>query len=97
MSFIVKGINLPKQGTVMHLIVQSDGKTQYITMGNGEPIFCKVAQAIQIPKGHGRLIDGDELKKRLYGYERWTGIDEAPYEYAEQEVYDASTILEGEE
>ena len=85
MSIILKGIDLPKDIDELRLII------------NGMSIAIEPAKAIQIPKGHGRLIDGDKLKKRLYGYERWTGIDEAPYEYAEKEVYDAPTILEAEE
>ena len=30
-----------------------------------------------------RYVDADKLRWKLYGFERWTGIDEAPYEYAE--------------
>ena len=65
MSFIVKGIDLPKEGTVINLIVQSDGEAQYITLGDGEPISVKEAQAIQMPKGHGRLGDLDYLYDRF--------------------------------
>ncbi len=84
MSFIVKGIELPKDGTVMHLIVQSGGKTQYITMGNGEPIFCKATQAIQISNPHGRIIDINKItKKPIFG--------------TTDTYYDVPTILESEE
>lgn len=61
MSLILKGIDLPKEGTVIHLIVQSDGKTQYITLGDGEPISDKDAEAIQIPKRHGKLIPLEDV------------------------------------
>ena len=65
MSIILKGIDLPKDGTVIHLIVQGDGKTQYITIGDGKLIFDKEANAIQIPKGHGRMIDADNIDYEL--------------------------------
>jgi len=47
-----------------------------------------------LPK-HGRLIEvTDELDYQLSTYERWTGIDELPYEYAVMEIRNAPTILE---
>ena len=41
-----------------------------------------------------RLIDADELKlnRELCTYERYTGIDEAPYEYAIRELKNAKTV-----
>lgn len=99
MSLILKGIDLPKEGEHIVTLIKNNGKCTYwkqdTEYGICEPM--QTVEVIQIPTPHGRLIDGDELKKRLYGYERWTGIDEAPYEYAEKEVYDAPTILESEE
>lgn len=97
MSIILKGIDMPKEGLTTNVNILSNGDI-YVSAFDGKRTNYEVLrnQAIQIPKEHGRLIDGDELKKRLYGYERWTGIDEAPYEYAEKEVYDAPTILEAE-
>ncbi|MBQ1754101.1 MAG: hypothetical protein II002_04110 [Bacteroidales bacterium] len=99
MSILIKGIDIPKDGEHIIALIKNDGKVSYFEQDT-ETTTCKrmkEAEAIQIPTPHGRLIDADELKKRLYGYERWTGIDEVPYEYAEKEVYDAPTILEAEE
>ena len=41
-----------------------------------------------------RLIDADDLKlnRELCTYERYTGIDEAPYEYAIRELRNAKTV-----
>lgn len=39
-----------------------------------------------------RLIDADKLKMKLYGFERYTGIDEAPYEYAEAVLNKEPTV-----
>lgn len=67
MSLILKGIDLPKEGE-MHLIISKNG----IVCGAEYP--CKIkhayplnleAQAIQIPKGHGRIGDLDELQKAI--------------------------------
>lgn len=84
MSFIVKGIDLPKEGE-LHLIITKNG----IIYGAEYPNKIKhayplnlEAQAIQIPKGHGRLIDGDEVNKHIIGY-----VD----------LRDCPTILEAEE
>ena len=97
MSLILKGVDMPKEkDEALLLLILGDG-TVAEKIGSDRYEEMTDTKAIQIPTPHGRIIDADELKKRLYGYERWTGIDEAPYEYAEKEVYDAPTILEAEE
>lgn len=60
MSLILKGINLPKEGEKITLAIFHDG--DIVSYKYWLP---KDAQAIQIPKDHGRLIDGDELVKHL--------------------------------
>ena len=107
MSLILEGIDLPKEGTVINLIVQSDGETQYITLGDGELIVVKEAQAIQIPKGHGAIKDGDAFIRHLQDtfcdncgeHKKYGGvmcstchINDVILEYG-----DAPTILEAEE
>lgn len=49
MSIILKGIDLPKDIDEFRLII------------NGRSIAIEPTEAIQIPKGHGRLIDADAL------------------------------------
>lgn len=97
MSFIVKGVDLPKDGTAINLIVQSDGESQYIVLGNDKLIDVKKAKAVQIPKDHGRIGDLDGVIKR---------IDKSPTfasKYKDTarlfiDIYsDSNTILEEEE
>ena len=57
MSMILKGIDLPNSGEI-ELIIRPHGKV----LSNTRGIY---AEAIQIPKGHGRLIDADALFKDL--------------------------------
>lgn len=67
MSILIKGIDLPKkikgqhqhsseyeQETYIELYIRSDGVVF-------DDDFEEVGQAIQIPRPHGRLIDGDKL------------------------------------
>lgn len=84
MSFIVKGFDLPKKGE-LHLIISKNGticgaeypnKIRHLYPLNLE------AEAKQIPKGHGRLIDANEVNKHIIGY-----VD----------LRDCPTILEAEE
>lgn len=53
MSLILKGIDLPNSGQI-ELIIRPHGKV----LSNTRGIY---AEAIQIPKGHGRMIDADAL------------------------------------
>ena len=39
-----------------------------------------------------RLIDANKAKSILWGYSRFSGIDEAPYEYAEEAIDILPTI-----
>lgn len=75
MSFIVKGIDMPKETDGLSITFHSqDGVT--------ETHILDATQAIQIPKGHGRLIDANEVNKHIIGY-----VD----------LRDCPTILEAEE
>ena len=56
-----------------------------------------IAKGIPLPKGHARLIEvTPELEARLDTYQRYTGIDEAPYEYASEELAKAKTAVEAD-
>ena len=39
-----------------------------------------------------RLIDANKAENNLYGFTRYTGIDEAPYEYAETVISKLPTV-----
>lgn len=56
MSFIVKGIDMPE--TEYEEVIIRIKHTGEVCNAQNIHLY---AQAIQIPKEHGRLIDGDEL------------------------------------
>lgn len=62
MSIILKGIDMPKEGEHIVTLIKSNGKCSYweqdTEYGICEPM--QTVEAIQIPKGHGRLIDADK-------------------------------------
>lgn len=95
MSLMIKGINLPDKGDVICLEIYSDGSVW--DKSNWEPHPPK-ASAIQIPKDHGRLIDGDALENiinyDLLHRDKDNGFStKSIWSYIE----DAPTILEAEE
>lgn len=62
MSLILKGIDLPKEDEVMVITVWGDDKDGTAFISNKEPMIVLPINAIQIPKGHGRLKDVSELE-----------------------------------
>ena len=60
MSFIVKGIDLPKKdGEIIKIALYNrNGKVEAYSN------LQKIGEAIQIPKGHGRLKDDKEILAR---------------------------------
>lgn len=58
MSFIVKGIHLPKEYTQVIAITPNGEVWQVNPIGKNERLE---AQAIQIPKGHGDIIDREDV------------------------------------
>ena len=57
MSIILKGIDMPEEGEFIHVLITSNGNFGIVSDKNVDIGFRK---AIQIPKGHGRLIDADK-------------------------------------
>ena len=50
-----------------------------------------------LPKGHGRLIEvTPRLEAYLSTFQSYTGIDEAPYEYADELIRNADTVVEAD-
>ena len=93
MSVILKGIDMPKDGKSICITIWSDGIVYARDVEEDETIDAE-AEAIQIPKGHGRLIDASELIKS-YMRGTKTGIDDF---YDTIDIIDnAPTILEAEE
>ena len=61
MSIILKGIDLPKDKDCINLSIYSNGDV-YEQMDNGFYIIIN-AEAIQIPKDHGKIADITKYKK----------------------------------
>lgn len=101
MSIIIKGLDMPKSceecnfnsdsGFCLAMPWNFCGHTLY--EADGFPDFCPL---VEIPKGNGRLIDGDELKKHYATYkDYYMGVEfEA---IILEDVDNAPTILEAEE
>ena len=54
MSFIVKGIDLPKKGEYLNISINNSGEVTLVHLISLEKTDAK---AIQIPKDHGNIID----------------------------------------
>ena len=70
MSIILKGIDMPKMGETKRIVLYDNGQIVVDEDGwdeDGGRCYRTSydVQAIQIPKGHGRLIDKDELLSHL--------------------------------
>lgn len=101
MSIILKEVDLPKEYTQVIAITPNGEVWQVNPIGKNERLE---AQAIQIPKGHGRLIDADALETvfkdmaKCEWNQRVSPISWAyAFESAIDEIADAPTILEAEE
>lgn len=90
MSIILKGIDIPDKENRMYMMeLYSDGHCSVAKIEDGkcyELTIPSETEAIQIPKGHGRLIDWDAFNNKLdIAYAEGRGKALAP------------TILEAEE
>lgn len=93
MSIILKGVDLPKEGEVKVIDMYGDGS---IFVDNGtEYKMCPQGSAIQIPEGHGRLIDEKEVKKMSHDVILGNGAKHRCIDATR--MYEAPTILESEE
>lgn len=99
MSIILKGIDMPKEGEWLEVIIKPTKEVIIDTIRYGDNALLKTEYdlAIQIPKDHGRLID--EQKVLLTNLEIF--MCEGDYKEALKlicEKFDgAPTILEAEE
>ena len=63
MSILIKGMEMPKDGTYNIVHIYSDGRVSMPFWGKGMQIVQDI-NAIPVPP-HGRLIDADELEKKF--------------------------------
>ena len=103
MSIILKGIDLPTDGKTLIVGIYGNG---LVSMEYTKPLALAIeinAEAIQIPKGHGRLIDADALEtvfKDMAECEWNQKVSPISWAYAFEDTIDeidnAPTILEAE-
>lgn len=69
MSIILKGIDIPEKENRMYMMeLYADGHCSVAKIEDGkcyELTIPSETEVIQIPKGHGRLIDADKLRKEF--------------------------------
>ncbi len=93
MSLILKGIDLPTNGETLIVGICGDG---YVSVEHSKPLVLAIdptIEAIQIPKGHGRLIDGDKLNKSVH---MWNPAYTYGRSAFTREINNAPTILGAE-
>lgn len=94
MSFIVKDVDLPKEGRTVIIEVFPNGRCSVMEIEAGECYDLEIrskAEAVQIPKGHGAIKDTGEIIKL---FRRVTSINKSIMIDAIQQT---DTILEQEE
>lgn len=88
MSMLIKGIDMPKNGESIRLVITSSGDVVE-TWSSGLAKMYHPRQAIQLSKGHGKIVDLDDLVVKY-----WDGNSME----IDNEAYDnVPTILEAEE
>ena len=90
MSLILQGIDMPKETDGLSITFHSQD-------GVMETHILDATQAIQIPKGHGRLIDGDKIDFDEFWHREGQGFTIAVCQKAQQIIEEQPTILEAEE
>lgn len=63
MSVLIKGMEMPKDGTYNIVYIYSDGRVSMPFWGKGMRIVSGIT-AVPVPP-HGRLIDADKLEKAV--------------------------------
>lgn len=66
MSVIIKGVDLPTNGEILIVGIYGNGN---VSVEHSQSLLLPIeinADAIQIPKGHGRLIDANKLEAMMY-------------------------------
>jgi hypothetical protein len=101
MSIILKGIDLPKEGELTFIAVCNDGRAYKMAMPPTGVLrlgsYANLYQAIQIPEGHGRLIDVDKIDYDEFWHREGQGFTIAVCQKAQQIIEEQPTILEAEE
>lgn len=99
MSIILKGIDMPKEGEWLSVIIKPTKEVIVDTIRYGDYALLKTEYglAIQIPRVHGRLVDADDMQDKAY--KRYFNNTISSYGMFEvnRAIDNAPTILEGED
>ena len=89
MGVYIKGMDMPKDGGHIQLVVFSNGAV----MGYDKNKVC----AVEIKAPHGRLIEADEIKPNLYD-PRLEALNngKATYYANMEQIHEAPTVIEAE-
>ena len=103
MSILIKGMEMPKHGEGVCLIVTNfeNCGSPVAMLVDRESILPKdFYDAIEIPTPHGRLIDADELFCKIDGIKGWDYGDESDMAISAAEalsaIDDSPTVIEAE-
>lgn len=98
MSLILKGIDLPEEYYYTSILILKDGSIFKQDENDGR--YYQIGhEAIQIPKGHGDIVDKDELiiRRDIIGRVGIMGSYEAITGYYEAINNDVNVLLKSEE
>lgn len=92
MSIILKGIDIPKDGEWLEVIIKPTKEVIVDTIRYRDNALLKTeyGSAIQIPKGHGRPIDMDDSIV-------FHGLNKENFEGYKKKIFEAHGILGVEE
>ena len=97
MSIILKGINLPEKNMRVICLFPNGAEELVVLDADSGAIAGRPIQAVQIPKGHGRLIDADKIDYDEFWHREGQGFTIAVCQGAEKIIDEQPTILEAEE
>ena len=89
MSILIKGIDLPKDKDRIYLLIEGN------KCFNALDPLQTLAEAIQIPTPHGRIIDEKELKTKIHDVTLEGGVLHGCID--KTVIHEVPTILEAEE
>ena len=97
MSLILQGIDMPIETDYLRLALFRSGRDNEVLVFD-DATNTLIGEAIQIPKGHGRLIDGDALENTInYDLLHRDEDDGFSTKSIWSYIKNAPTILEAEE
>lgn len=104
MSILITGMEMPHQGEFSHVRIYDNGDVT-VEVDTGKEVYeAVIAHAVQIPP-HGRLIDADALRAKMYHeafetdtpMQKWDSGCWIRYKLFEMTEESAPTIIPAEE